>query len=400
MRAAIAMLCGITSLSSLLHIFPITSTPTIEKTPSFTVIQDTNTLETKEKILCGETFENVTLIDNRVSFDKNGEQVSIPLTDCILTDPIVFEPEKYSYTQLQEDIISLCVRYPQLSFEALTQTSDGRTIYALQVGNPNGKHVLIQAGIHGREYANPYLCMRELETLLACIDHGSYHGVSYKDLLDSVCLHIIPMMNPDGISISQFGEAGMLKEETKQRIRQIYQLDKAANKDDARYSYEKYLTLWKANANGVDLNRNFPLGWGHHDVRKTYSSSHFLGTAPASEAETKALINYTLKYQPVAVISYHSMGEMMFTDTPGHKQVYQKDFVSLYQQLTGYWIPAPGPANGGYLDWLLLQEFPTVTVTLETGNKGCPFLNRDMFDRMYKQNVECLVALLYFAYTH
>ncbi len=56
----------------------------------------------------------------------------------------------------------------------------------------------------------------------------------------------------------------------------------------------------RANAHGVDLNRNFPFGW-HRGSRGTY----WPGPRAASEAETRGMMRFLTAVGPTAVLSYH-----------------------------------------------------------------------------------------------
>jgi hypothetical protein len=72
----------------------------------------------------------------------------------------------------------------------------------------------------------------------------------------------------------------------------------------------------RVNPNGVDINRNFPAHWDD-EVDYTYGldttaewSTTYRGPFAASEAETRALMDFTLAVKPHAVFSFHSLGSI------------------------------------------------------------------------------------------
>ena len=91
--------------------------------------------------------------------------------------------------------------------------------------------------------------MRMLEEYVGNIDTVWPDGTTYRELFSDMCLYIVPMDNPDGVMISQFGVNGAVAESTRNWLYGF---------KSAGYS----LTQIKANSNGVDINRNFPVGFG------------------------------------------------------------------------------------------------------------------------------------------
>ena len=71
-------------------------------------------------------------------------------------------------------------------------------------------------------------------------------------------------------------------------------------------------SMWKANANGVDLNNNFDANWGTNMHSLVPASHGFVGCNPMSERETKAIAKYKEKHKPFITISYHSKGEEIY----------------------------------------------------------------------------------------
>lgn len=60
------------------------------------------------------------------------------------------------------------------------------------------KKYLINGGIHAREWLNCQMLTHKSEEILR-------EYADYKSALKGKCIYIIPMINPDGVTISQFG---------------------------------------------------------------------------------------------------------------------------------------------------------------------------------------------------
>ncbi len=113
----------------------------------------------------------------------------------------------------------------------------------------------------------------------------------------------------------------------------------------------------RTNANGVDLNRNFPTkNWELSD-----KNEYFGGTAPASEVETQFLIYIIEKYVPDLIITLHEPYCVVNYDGPA------KEEAQKISEFTGYKIeesigyPTPG-SFGTYCG--IEKEIPTITLEL------------------------------------
>lgn len=122
---------------------------------------------------------------------------------------------------------------------------EGRPIDAIRLGPDRDGGVLVIASIHGSEPAGTPL-LRELERALAL----------HPELWADAPITLVPVANPDG-----------------------------------------YARRERANARGVDLNRNFPA--------ENFAHSERHGALPLSEPEARALERFIVERRPSRIVSLH-----------------------------------------------------------------------------------------------
>ena len=139
----------------------------------------------------------------------------------------------YTYDEMLADIEALRTDYPSLvRVYDLTITSDGRRIPVMEIGNADAsRHILLHASIHAREYMTSQLLMAQAEEALSEWEECR----EYKD----VCFHLIPMVNPDGVSISQFGADGIRDAELRSQV-----LAMAESNRKPQQSMDDYFARW------------------------------------------------------------------------------------------------------------------------------------------------------------
>lgn len=316
-----------------------------------------------------------------------------------VSSPLVKVTEKYTYDQMSQDIQELASRYSSLmKVNTIGTTLDGRNLYEVVVGNLNAeKHVLIHGGIHAREYMTPLLIMKQLEYGLAFYGTASYEGRLLSDLFNKTAIHYVPMVNPDGVTISQSGIGGIRSEELRRTIQQCYQNDLAQGRTSA--ALERYLNYWKANGRGVDLNQNFPADWDEVTSTDMPSYATYKGTAPLSEPESQALANLIQSRNWTATISYHSMGNIIYWDYPGNTVSAQsQELANAVSAKTGYRL-AGSSGHGGFKDWLQIKENPIPSLTIEVGSVSCPMPVTEFTD-VWNKNQEVWAVVLKWAAEH
>ena len=300
----------------------------------------------------------------------------------------------YSYKKMENDLQLLAGYYPQymtLDTAGVT-TADGRNLYVIYFGNQNAsRQIFICAATHAREYMTAQLVMKQLEYYCAHYEDGSYNGTAYRDIFENTCLVIVPMVNPDGVSISQFGEEGLNREDLRQNLKAIYESDKNGGYTDE--AYDTYLTRWKANGMGVDLNRNYSPGWESVTDRTAPSSGLYKGTQPGSEAESQALMNIVDGLSnPLLAISYHSYGSLVYWQYGQAEPLWSKNqqLAAHVEALTTYY--QAGYSNeAGFSNWCVnVKGIPSVTI--ETGLVPTP-LPLDQFELLWSQNKEMWAML-------
>ena len=283
----------------------------------------------------------------------------------------------YSYEQMIEDMDALRNQYPdEVTVSSIGTTELGRNIPVIRIGDLNARyHVLLQGAIHGREHLTAWLLMATADYWL---DHG-IHG--YGD----VCYHIIPMTNPDGVMISQTGLLNDAQHE-------IYLSDKE-NSYTTR-SERSYAERWKANGEGIDINRNFPAGWELIDDRSGPSSQKYRGTKPFSAAEAVALRDYTLKFAFDATVSYHATGSLIYYSYGDQEPVNTKSesLAKAVREISGYDLASSNGIDGaGYKDWVI-EQLGIPSLTIEIGCEEAALAQREIYS-IFARNYRVLPAV-------
>ena len=275
----------------------------------------------------------------------------------------------YGYSELASDLSVLSQKYgDKMSYSSIGTSLDGRSIYAVSLGSPDAeKQIIVSAGIHAREYLTPMLVMKQLELCLYNYDTAAYGGIPLSEIFEEYQFCILPMCNPDGVSMAQFGLDSLNSEELKSTVRAIYQSDKALGYTSD--PIDKYLTYWKANARGVDLNRNFDTkDWKNLQKVKLPSYINYKGTAPLSEPESKALASYVSSLSsPVASLAIHSQGEVIYFDCGQNSKQPSLDLARTANELCDYKIIYEPRKDAAFEDFCVLSKgIPSITE--ETGS--------------------------------
>ncbi len=288
--------------------------------------------------------------------------------------------QKYSYTEMVNDINELQMKYSEyVHVNVIGVTVDNRNIYDVVLGNPNAeKCVMFQATCHAREYMCSQLVMRQIEYYLDNY-YKEYGGESYKDIFDQVCVHIVPMTNPDGVTLAQKGVYGIKSSSLRKRLKKMPGISNPSN--------------WKANTRGVDLNNQFDYRFKRKKSLKKYARyAGYGGPYPVSERESKALLYVVNTYSPKAVVNYHAMGNVIFHNYKSDKATGRKvaRLTARIKKVTGYSYlgTSPGPGFANYL--VRKRRIPATTVEIGMYTTPVPI---SQFGTVWKQNKNVMAAV-------
>lgn len=290
--------------------------------------------------------------------------------------------QKYTHKEMLADLDSIVARYPGcVGVMEGDTTALGRDIPIVFLGNVTAPHhVMVQASMHAREYMASLLVMAMIETYAEKSVAGeTYKGVAVSQLLDSVCFVILPMVNPDGIEIAQWGTVGDIDAATRQWV------DSMAGRGVYHYTI-------KANSRGVDLNRNFSNGFAAPGVRHARHSKHFyhyMGPAPYSEAETQFMVKVSRLFDYSLFLNYHACGNIIFygcMNAPRPVNAEAERFARLASRHTGYRLFGPDSAipNGSWADEVEVR-YGRPSVTIEIGTRSPVPISE--FSTIYNKNL-------------
>lgn len=274
---------------------------------------------------------------------------------------VASDHQKYSYSEMVSDIVRLSGKYPGIiHYSVIGKSEDGRNLYEVTVGNRHAsRSLLVVSTLHAREYMASLLCMSQIE----------YYARNYRevigtkkvsDVLNRICIRYLPMANPDGVTISQEGITGIHSKKLRKRLKKI--------------SKGENLTVWKANAKGVDLNRNFPYQF---EVSGKAGSQGYSGANPVNSKEAAAIdrrIRALKGSQLKGVIHYHAMGSVIYGSSQhagsasaaaGTQRMYQTA-----REITGY--TSAGNGRSGGLREYIMCTLQLPSITLEIGRHTCP----------------------------
>jgi len=239
----------------------------------------------------------------------------------------------------ETETLTPTLEYGQM--EVIGYSVEGRPLEVYRFGI--GEHpVMIVAGIHGGYEWNT---VSLADQLIIELQNNP------KMLPIDKTIYILPVLNPDG-----------------------YNRDKGPD--------------GRANANNVDINRNWDANWQANWTGVHCWNYRFItaGTGPGSEPETQALATFLIERKIIALISYHSAGLGIF---PGGWPNDQKsiDLAFAVSQVSPYSYPpveTDCQFTGQLIDWASAQGIAAVDIELSNHIDSDLFYNLKILEEFLK----------------
>lgn len=238
--------------------------------------------------------------------------------------------------------------------------------------------------------------MDMVEYYLRGYNTKAYKGKLFSDHFDGFQVHIVPMLNPDGVTISQFGAKGLKNPQLRKNVSVMYKNAVAYGYTD--HTEARYYERWKANAHGVDINHNFNGKWGMAEEYKCASAWGYKGKTPESEAESRAIVKLIDSLSdPVTVISYHATGSVVWWDYAQQGSFRSRcyDEAAIISNMTGYKLtPYDKTSCAGLCDRIIARGGgKTVPILIEIGKGECP-LDISEYPEIFRKNYRLLPVLM------
>jgi len=329
----------------------------------------------------GTTVEALTLANPGAEAEnlQIGASLVIPLPFPVVPTEIAYSAALVGYI-----VRGLAARYPFLDAGEIGQSVMGKPLWRLRLGSGENR-VLYNATHHANEWICTPLLLKFTEELAAAFAAGgTLYDRSAAELLDYAQLLLVPAVNPDGMDLVT-GEL------------QQGEFYRGAERIAKLYPDIPFPDGWKANIRGTDLNLQYPAGWEEAKAIKYAQGvrgpapANYVGPAPLSAPESRALYDYTLAAAPRLTLSLHTQGEEIYWRYGACEPENAKQIGELFARLSGYRLadPIAESSNAGYKDWFI-QNFDRPGYTVEAGRGTNPLPLAD-FDGIYEKLLPILV---------
>ncbi len=355
-------------------------------------IKATNKVERTEIANTGVVIEavyddSVFALGGKEELQQLGDKVivSYPFRASLLDFPN--RDEKFhNYNELIEILETLEREYPEIvRLEDIGQSIEGRRIINIRISTDlDSSHekagIIFMGTHHAREHLSTETPILLAQYLAREFKNGN---TRIQGLLRSREIHIVPMVNPDGVEHDIAG--GTYKHWRKNR----------RNNGDGTY--------------GVDLNRNYSFQWNTGGSSDNTRSDVYHGPSPFSEPETQAVKAFVESTENATILlSFHTFSELILYpwghsyDSIANSRDYQvhkrmAETMARWNRYTPQQSSELYIASGDTTDWSY-GELGLISFTFELDPKsmwsGGFYPGQDLIDVVFEKNLEPCLYLI------
>ena len=305
----------------------------------------------------------------------SGRMVRVPVK---IKHRIVDTTEPYSSAKYMNDIDILQTIFPFMKVTAIGYSSLGKEIKEMRIGCGK-KKVHMNASIHANEWITSLVLMEWLNEYLVALTNGMKVGhCSALELFLECEVSIVGMANPDGVDLVIDGPPEGLES-----------ICLELNEGKADFHG------WKADIEGIDLNRQFPANWD--TMKERYQAGpgprDYPGERPLTQKEAIALAELVRREDFDRVIALHTQGHEFYWGYNGHEPALSAIMAREFAAKTSYASVQYVDSHAGLKDWFI-QEYKRPGFTIELG-KGVNPLPLSQFKAIYEETKHLLNAAMY-----
>lgn len=312
---------------------------------------------------------------------QEGQRITVPFGYKVV-------PNNISYTYALVSLLTdgLVKRYPYISRRSIGKSVMGNELWMMKMGQGSNE-VFINASHHANEWITTPLTLAFLESYAdAYGNFDKIYGLDAVDLFRNATLYMVPLVNPDGVDLVN----GVVQGEYYQSARAIAQ----------DFPAIPFPSGWKANISGVDLNLQYPALWEQAKEVKfgqgftKPAPRDFVGTAPVTAPESKAVYDFTRSQSFDITISYHTQGREIYFKFLDRVPPMGLEIGQYFEMASGYRLADVPYASSfaGYKDWMI-DTFDVPSYTIEAG-LGVNPLPLSQFPEIYNENVGIMAYAL------
>ncbi|XP_058977940.1 carboxypeptidase B-like [Musca domestica] len=215
------------------------------------------------------------------------------------------------------------------------------------------KRIWIDGGTHAREWISPATVTFIMNRLMS-------KWTTQPDYIKNITWYFMPMVNPDGYVYSR-------------RKDRLWRKNRSYTKNPR--------------CRGVDINRNFNVGWNTVGASRNPCHYTYQGPRPHSENETRAIAKFLKSIQPKleALLTYHSYGQA-FVYPYAYRPLKSKHYKTLervghqaadiirnttgQEYKVGVTYKTLPPSGGGTDDWAAGKLDTKYVYTVELRDRG------------------------------